>query len=444
MTDKLDEKLGTDDGLIYTPVPGNFVYPEIAPTTHILGVSGSGLIDDPILREDGDWRDYVPPEEEQNKYGVESSNCYIEANQDAIAIIQEEQHGLPDQDYSGRYNANYTDGSPQGGDPLKAGQSFRDQGLIPEAMLPFSSDIKSWREFVSFKGGSQQQCELQGKVWREDWDPKYAVVFEKWEPVATKYEKLRERLKRGPVPLSVYGWVFNPKTGLYEKPAGVNDQHLVVALYVDKENRVTIWDSYRPFTKTLAPMYNFDFAMKWTLIDNRMVVKKKIGILQQLVGLYQKLLALFVIPKPMQPDLPEDLVGLFCEAIKNHEEYVLPGAKYRDGSVAPNGSRSYRNKNPGNCKYSSVGYDPKYGKVGRDPDNFAIFPTVALGNLYLRNFITQCFQGKVARYSPTMTITQFFEVYSPDKNPDVPRNYARVVAKAVGRSVDDVISSLLA
>jgi len=70
---------------IYTPVKTNFIYPEILPEHYRFG---SGQILGTPLREDGDWRDYLPPEEAQNIRGIESSACYIEAQQHAIATIE--------------------------------------------------------------------------------------------------------------------------------------------------------------------------------------------------------------------------------------------------------------------------------------------------------------------------------------------------------------------
>jgi len=124
---------------------------------------------------------------------------------------------------------------------------------------------------------------------------------------------------------------------------------------------------------------------------------------------------------------------VFCNAIKEHEGYF------------PN-SRSFRNNNPGNFKFSKRGYKAIYGTVHSDPKGFAIFKDYATGWLYLKNFITNCCTDKTSVYQSTMTLTQFFKVYCED-DPTTPENdpviYAQVVAKKLGVGTDFIIKDLL-
>lgn len=275
---KLDKKL---EEMTVEILPTDFIYPEIKETDFIVG---SDNIDAPILRSDGDWRPYTPPEEEQRRNGVESSACFVEGCQHSLASIQEEEYDLIDQNYSARFNLMFSSASPQGGDPLKAAQSFRDKGLIPDEMLPFSEEITSWEEFNSFKGGDKAACLKQGKKWREIWDPKYSIAVKREYDVVEKYRILRQVLKSCPAPVSVYAWVI--KDGLYIKPKGVRDNHLAELVYIDSDNHPYIWDTYPPFLKKLEPFYDFDFGMRWTLTR---VDKKKDN---WLVDLIKRLLLL--------------------------------------------------------------------------------------------------------------------------------------------------------
>ncbi len=95
----------------------------------------------------------------------------------------------------------------------------------------------------------------------------------------------------------------------------------------------------------------------------------------------------------------------------------------RDYEGAP-GDRNYRNNNPGNCRYSSVGYAPVYGLVEHDPQNFAIFKDMATGMLYLHNLI----KYKVSK-SPTDTLLQFMEKYAPVTDGNDPVKYAVFIAQ---------------
>mgnify|MGYP006935474430 CR=1 FL=1 len=262
----------------------NFVYPQITESHYTFGV---GKAPAKILREDGDWRDFVPPDEDQNRHGVESAACFVEANQRGIATTQEEEYGIIDQNYSARFNLMFAEATPYGGDPLKAAQSIRDHGMIPDSMLPFSDDIASWEEFNSYKGGSQKACEAAGRLWRERWDPRYGIVYRREMLPIEKYAALRQALKSGPVPMSVYAWE-ECDGGYYEKPAGVSDNHLTLCVYLDADNRPYWRDTYSPYLKVGTPFYNSDFAMQWTL-EKLPEKPKKVSFLEMFIEIIKAL-----------------------------------------------------------------------------------------------------------------------------------------------------------
>lgn len=288
-------------------LPVTFVYPEISEASFHFG---AGQVLGNILRPDSDWRPYDTPTEEQRRNGVESSACFIEAQQATIASILEEQFDIPDQNFSARFNLIFSNATPSGGDPLVGAQTFRDRGLIPDTLLPFSDDIKSWEEFRSFKGGDRKFCEEQGKTWRRYWEPLYDIVFEKGEVLEEKYRKLRQALKYSPVPLSVYG--VTDGTNYVKKPKGARDTHMVKAVYVDDKNQIHIRDTYPPFDKVLPANYNSDFAMRWTVEKveevKKSLFKQVIELLKQIIGLYPKPVVTpppIVTPEPIKEPIKE-------------------------------------------------------------------------------------------------------------------------------------------
>ena len=124
--------------------------------------------------------------------------------------------------------------------------------------------------------------------------------------------------------------------------------------------------------------------------------------------------------KPAEESVPKDvLLNSFAMAIQKFEGYVVNPP-----------SRSFRNRNPGNARYSSVGYLGKYGKVGKDKDNFAIFESYEIGFLYLKNLILE-----KARKNPTWDLYKFFDVYAPASDNNQPRHYAETVAKAINVNI---------
>ena len=240
----------------HTPVLTNFIYPEITEEHLNFGRVGSPI------REDGNWKDYVPNGELQNKDGVESSACFVEAQQHTIATILEEEFNLPNQNYSGRFNALLSGGTPSGGSPIDGAQSITNDGLIPDSLLPFEN-INSWDEFHSWKGASEGACKAEGKKWLRFWKPNYYISSRRSDSLKTKYTKLRESLKYSPVSMSVTAWY--EQNGIYVKPEGLDDNHLVECVYVDKNNHAYVWDTYEPYLKKLEKNFNFDFAMYWVV-----------------------------------------------------------------------------------------------------------------------------------------------------------------------------------
>lgn len=113
-----------------------------------------------------------------------------------------------------------------------------------------------------------------------------------------------------------------------------------------------------------------------------------------------------VIPK-------EVLLNAMCMGIQKFEGW-FPG------------SRSQRNKNPGNLVY--VGQEKARKEAGVN-GRFAVFETYEDGFNALKKMILNAANGKSSVYKPTMTLYEFFAKYAPatdNNNPDV---YAEYVAK---------------
>lgn len=131
------------------------------------------------------------------------------------------------------------------------------------------------------------------------------------------------------------------------------------------------------------------------------------------------------------------LLDQWCLAIQNHEGYYLPGEHVQD--VGPNGSLSYRNKNPGNIKF--VG---QARAIGKDVKGFCVFATYADGYAELKDMLTRCATGKNGpRYRSDMTLLEFFQVYAPSSDSNNPYSYAYQVAKALKVDINTKIYTLV-
>lgn len=259
----------------HEPIKSNFIYPTIRPTDFRLGA-----LEQEVLREDGDWRDFIPQDEPQRRHGIESSSCYIQAQQRAIATILEETHGVIDSNFSERFNFILSNGTQWGGNPIEGADSIRKDGLIPDNILPFSELIASWDEFNSWKGGHEVLCKSYGQKFLEQWGINYEIVFLRDEPIEEKYKKLSRALKYSPVPMSVYGWI--EENGVYVKTEELADNHLALCVYLDENNCSYILDTYEPYIKKLQPFYPSDFAMSLS-VKKKIVEKPKSTFWQRVV-----------------------------------------------------------------------------------------------------------------------------------------------------------------
>lgn len=270
----------------HTKIPDNFIYPNIKDSHFKFG---SGQLIGTVLRPDGDWRKFVPTEESQNIRGIESSACYIEGQQHAIATLEEEMFGEKDNNYSARFNALLSYGSEDGGDPLQGADSIRHDGLVPQKVMDFGNDIQSWDDFHSWQGVDETGVRALGKDYLMTRTLGNDIVVTRDLPIASKYTRLKVALRYSPCPVSVTAW-FQDDAGNYIKPPNMSDNHLVELVFIDADNCPYIWDTYAPYLKKLSPNYNFDFGMRWSVQKKVLSAPEKQSFL---VSLYQQLLAAY-------------------------------------------------------------------------------------------------------------------------------------------------------
>lgn len=164
------------------------------------------------------------------------------------------------------------------------------------------------------------------------------------------------------------------------------------------------------------------------------------------------------IPSTVPPTTPPpptsvvDKIKLFCLTIQAREGWYAPGklAGY------PNGTPSYRDNNPGNCRWP---YGAPYpaGATGVDGSMFLIFPTYQLGFQYLEDITRAVCTGKApidGAYETAakkkglpncsyLTIADYFVIRDPASDNNDPASYAAQVAKAVGLPTTAMMLQLL-
>lgn len=179
--------------------------------------------------------------------------------------------------------------------------------------------------------------------------------------------------------------------------------------------------------------YGFNDASRWLSLASAAVTRPWLisDVLPQLLNLSPApVLAAVATPVPsatipsMETSVNSSL-DKFCLAIRDFEG--VPG------------DANYINNNPGNCRYNEDGYLAKYEPVTKSPSGFAVFPSYAIGWMYLENLISQ----KIENH-PNWTILQFFEDYAPASDNNSPTTYAGFVAKRLGVDSNYQIKNILA
>lgn len=98
----------------------------------------------------------------------------------------------------------------------------------------------------------------------------------------------------------------------------------------------------------------------------------------------------------------------------------------RDFEGAP-GDANYRNNNPLNCRYSPVGYLPKYQPVLKSPNGFAVFKDYSTGWLYGFEML----KHKIEKH-PDWTLYDLVADHAPKSDGNDPVHYSLVIAKNLG------------
>lgn len=398
-----------------------FIAPVITVDNHVLGASGIAL---PVIKVDGDWRKYRLPFESQLEKTFDTFGCTVYGTLKAIAKLEYFIYGTQS-NYSERFTYNEVGISPPGSDPHLVATTIRGTGLLNQ--IDLSDDVDSLAVFMSPRPAP---VELRIKALK--WSNKRQLGHQWLWPTApdqkTKIAILKEALTKGTVSVSVSAWYKN-NDGLYYSPPGISNGHWTQLEYID-DSGMYVDDSYNDAQsetnlKKLTLDHNIEFAKVYFFTEptqQQNWLSQLISSFLEIIGLKQKQLEQLVKKKPEINIM--GILNTFCNAIKEYE--------------GKPGDRNYKNNNPGNCKFSPVGYAPKYGDVKKDKDGFAIFPTWDLGFLYLENLI----KSKVAKH-PNWTILDYIKDHAPSNDNNNPTLYASYVAQKCGMSIYDKMTSLL-
>jgi hypothetical protein len=364
-------------------------------------VAGDGRLSGEVINPEGDWTQYVIDWEHQApKY--ETNACASFGTIDALQALRKHFDGGTF-NLSDRFTAKISGTDPKRGNtPQKVAQAIRDNWSCLEQDWPMTETVDDYYKSPPDLLYSKAEVVRDGNTFQ------YHAIT---NPTR---DKLKEELKRGAVCMSVA--LMPDGDGIYYRPQGWRDAHWVWLLYIDEGGYYVIKDTYEPFTKMIQPSFIPEVAYRYNINE-----KQVDGILVAIRSIIKKLLA-YISTVKVEPPAPKPtpvsvLRNTLVLAMQKHEGW-FPG------------SRSQRNNNPLNTKYSSVGYLPMYGEVKRDPQNFAIFKDYETGFLYGKNLVLE-----KARKHPDWTLVQFIgdeiDGWAPASDNNNVQRYAQVLATAI-------------
>lgn len=123
------------------------------------------------------------------------------------------------------------------------------------------------------------------------------------------------------------------------------------------------------------------------------------------------------------------LIEALADSIQRFEGWIAPGMDPK----FPNGSRSWRNRNPGNLR-------PLPGAaVPVDDRNYRVFQSLSTGWDALLGDITAKLMGSHG-LTDDSTLRNFFDIYAPSDDDNDPNKYARQVATWLSRDLGTTIT----
>lgn len=393
-----------------------------------------------VINESGDWTQWLPDKEPQNVRGVETNACTIYASLNAIeTLLKFKGYNV---NYSDRYLANVAKSKgilnpAVGADPHRVAELIRNvAGCLKEDRLPsWTDDIKTAEDYYTLQ--NLYELMKEGERWYDEWEFSHEWLFNGGTP-QEKRKKIEEGLKKGTVCVSVVAWLKNEQ-GFYYKPQGTIDGHWTMTANAQKD-RYTIFDSYDGFIKPLVPDYDFSIAKVYYLTP----AQEKRNILYNILELLKKILFLdLILIKKKEVIVPDEVLP--PPAVKDDFNPPPNSSRVPDFARAIQkqegwfpGSRSYRNKNPGNLKWS--GLTKELGAIEKDKDFFCIFPGYVKGFTALCDFLKLACEDKLKPYRQARTLKRFCEVYA---NPPPNNGYATGIARDLNIELDTDIKTLL-
>lgn len=239
-----------------------FIDDVITPDNYSSGdILGGGSLEQKVLQPNGNWLEFLPKLEVQNRNGLETYGCTGYGTLNAIEILAKKVFGL-NWDKSERLVGVKAGTKPPGNSPHKVCETIRKIPCIAdEDILPFDDKITELAQYYSLEN-KEALLERLGELWLEQFSFGHEWVFTKDTLFKEKHELIKENLRYSPICVSVRAW--RKEGDFYVKEKGEQDTHWGVIANATPDEYI-FFDSYDNQLKRLHPDYDFGVGKRFSL-----------------------------------------------------------------------------------------------------------------------------------------------------------------------------------
>ena len=247
------------------------------PNAYILG---GGMLPRVILQEDGNWGPFLPVYEPQFNDKYDSYGCTVWATENCIETMLERLH--PNEwNFSERFIYILANISPPGADPHHVMEVIRENGLIPNDLLPMTPN---YEDFLKPKPMTDALLE-EGLKFGYEVRHEYLWKFGDNPTKEERLKKIKEALQYSPLAVSVTAWF--EENGVYVDN-GQPNTHLT-ELFAIGEKGYMVFDSYDQSIKVLSFDHNIGMAKRFHLERSNKL--QQVSLLQKVLTLLKELVA---------------------------------------------------------------------------------------------------------------------------------------------------------
>lgn len=205
------------------------------------------------LRSDGQWDEFLPIPEEQDKY-LQTEACTSFNTLKAVQALEKQAFGDVT-NWADRFLAKIANTTPQGNDPYAVAEALRKHGVPYEQDWPYTEAQNTWDTFyspLSLDIIVQAQTKFRGSF---DFGHQY---------IGTDPQSMMNALRFSPLGATVYAWNLSDENGIYHRD-GLPSEHWTMIYGFVEGQYWKVLDSYMPFIKKLAWDFTFEEVKGYTL-----------------------------------------------------------------------------------------------------------------------------------------------------------------------------------